>query len=196
VSVATARQEDALIELMHLGSARGASMLARLVGDVGVLVDVPRVMVGNRWQLSWLLGGRDVSVLAATFRIEGELPGELWWLLPEDDARRLGQRLTLRPGVNGPLGAEASAALVEASNIVASAALSAIGTMVSAPLMPSTPEVRTTTLGRLAGPLDATLLETVVSANFLSTSGSPFKGWLVVLWPEASREAALRRLGV
>ena len=83
----TARQEDALREVANMGSAKAASMLARLVGDVGVLVDVPVVLSANRYQLGWLLGGRDVKVHAATFGIEGELPGQLWWVLKDDDAR-------------------------------------------------------------------------------------------------------------
>jgi hypothetical protein len=54
---------------VHLGSAQAASMLARLVGDVGVLVDVPAGHRGdNRQQLGWLLGGRDLRVMAATFQ--------------------------------------------------------------------------------------------------------------------------------
>lgn len=59
------RQEDALRELANLGSAKAASMLARLVGDVGVLVDVPTVLSVTRSQVGWLLGGSDVRVLAA-----------------------------------------------------------------------------------------------------------------------------------
>ena len=114
------RQEDALRELANLGSAKAASMLARLVGDVGVLVDVPSVLSVTRSQVGWLLGGSDVRVLAATFGIEGELSGQLWWVLREGDARRLGQRLLARPGVSGPLSSSsANAALAEAANIAA-----------------------------------------------------------------------------
>ena len=75
----TERQEDALREFANMGSAKAASMLARLVGDVGVLVDVPVVLAANRFQLGWLLGGRDVKIQAATGGIEGEFKdGEFW----------------------------------------------------------------------------------------------------------------------
>ena len=56
-----------------------------------------------RQQLGWLLGGRDVQVLAASFALEGDVPGTLWWVLPMESAERLGQRLLRRPGVTGPL---------------------------------------------------------------------------------------------
>jgi chemotaxis protein CheY-P-specific phosphatase CheC len=117
-SLLSERQEDALREVANMGSAGAASMLARLVGDVGVLVDVPVVLSANRYQLGWLLGGKDVKIQSATFGIEGELRGELWWVLREQDAQRLGQRLLARPGVSGPLSSSAAAALSEAANIV------------------------------------------------------------------------------
>lgn len=192
----TARQEDALREVAHLGSAQAASMLARLVGDVGVLVDVPQVLAANKWQLGWLLGGRDVKVLAATFAIEGDIAGQLWWVLKADNAERLGLRLLQRPGLKGPLPGAAGAALAEAANIVASSCLSAIGTMVHAAMLPSTPELLEVPVAALVGePVDAPF-KTVLAASFVSTNAPSFAGWLLVLLDEARRDALLQRLGL
>lgn len=196
MTVPTARQEDALKELAHLGSARAASMLARLVGDVGVLVDVPQVMNANRWQLGWLLGGRDVPVFAAAFAIEGDLRGRLWWVLTQGDAKRLGARLTRRPGVTGLLAGDISAALKEAANIVASACLTAIGTMVHASLLPSPPDVQELPVSALVGPPGDGPVLTVLAARFVSTSAPSFGGWLVLLLDDEGCEDVLRRLGV
>lgn len=194
----TSRQEDALREVCHLGSAWAASMLARLVGDVGVLVDVPVVLAANRWQVGWLLGGRDLRVVAATFQVSSDdgLSGELWWVLKADDAERLGRRLLSRPGVTGPLSTSARAAVAEAANIVASACLSSIGTMVHARLLPTTPDVRELTVSTLVGEPDSDALRTVLGASFVSTNAPTFSGWLVLLVDEATREALLRRLGL
>lgn len=189
-----ARQEDALKEVVHLGSAQAASMLARLVGDVGVLVEVPRVVEVTPPQLGWLLGGRDVRVLAATFDLEGELPGTLWWLLPLDSAERLGQRLLRRPGVSGPLSASANAALAEAANIVASACCSSMGAMLNAKMLPSTPQVSETTVeALLAGDGPA---RSAVLAGFVSTNAPTFSGTLVLLMAPEVAEDVLRRLGL
>jgi chemotaxis protein CheC len=196
VKVLTSRQEDALKEVAHLGSAQAASMLARLVGDVGVLVDVPQVLSANRWQLGWLLGGRDVKVLAATFAIEGDITGQLWWVLKVDDAERLGRRLLHRPGVKGLLASAASAALAEAANVVASACLSSIGTMLHATLLPSTPEMVEVPVGALVGEPTDTVFRTVLAAPFVSTNAPRFSGWLVVLLDETRRDALLERLGM
>jgi chemotaxis protein CheY-P-specific phosphatase CheC len=189
----TARQEDALRELAHLGSAQGASMLARLVGDVGVLVDVPIVLRANTWQLAWLLGGRDVHVVAATFGVEGELSGQLWWVLKQEDAQRLGRRLLKRPGLSGPLSANVAAALSEAANIVASAALDAIGGFVKLSVLPSTPSMLDTTVSALVGPPDS-VERTVIAASFVSTEGAAFSGWLVLLLDDESFDTVLKRL--
>jgi chemotaxis protein CheC len=192
----TSRQEDALREVANMGSAKAASMLARLVGDVGVLVDVPVVLSANRYQLGWLLGGRDVKIHVATFGIQGELPGHLWWVLREDDAKRLGQRLLARPGVSGPLSSSSSAALAEAANIVASACVSAMGTLTHANLLPTTPDVRETTVSQLVGPAENAAQQTVLAANFTSTNAPTFGGWLVVMMDEPTTASALVRLGL
>lgn len=191
----TERQEDALRELVNLGGAKAASMLARLVGDVGVLVDVPAVLSVNRAQLGWLLGGRDVKVFAVTFGIEGEVSGQLWWVLREADARRLGQRLLARPGVAGPLSSSSSAALAEAANIVASACVSQLGTMVHATLLPTTPEVREVTVRALVGAAEDEAPVTVLGSGFTSTNAPMFGGWLLVLLDEPMTDEALQRLG-
>lgn len=195
-TVLTERQEDALREFANMGSAKAASMLARLVGDVGVLVDVPVVLAANRFQLGWLLGGRDVKVHASLFGIEGELKGTLWWVLRDGDAHRLGQRLLARPGVTGPLSSSSAAALSEAANIVASACLSAMGTLVHANLLPTTPEVRETTVKALVGDGEGDALQTVLAASFTSTNAPTFSGLLVVTLDGATTAQALERLGV
>jgi chemotaxis protein CheC len=192
----TARQEDALREVAHLGSAQAATMLARLVGGVGVLVDVPVVLEANRWQLGWLLGGRDVRVVAATFGIEGDLSGQVWWVLKSEDAERVGRRLLARPSVAGHLSTSARAALAEASNIVVSASLSAVGTMVHANLMPSTPEVHDVTVADLVGPPGEAPFRTVLAASFLATNPPAFAGWLILLFDQDTREEMLRRLAL
>jgi chemotaxis protein CheC len=192
----TSRQSDALREVAHLGSSQAASMLARLVGDVGVLVDVPIVLSANLIQLGWLLGGRDVKTHAATFAIEGDLEGQLWWVLRDDDAKRLGKRLLARPGVSGPLSSSATAALAEAANIVASACLSAVGTLTHTTLRPSTPTVQVSSVGQLTGPLETETEMTVLIANFISTNAPSFGGWLVLMMPELTTTTALARLGL
>lgn len=190
------RQEDALREFANMGVAQAASMLARLVGDVGVLTDVPVVLAANRYQLAWLLGGSDVKVHVAQFTIEGALPGRLWWVLKEFDAQKLGQRLLMRPGVSGPLSASVTGALSEAANIVASACLSSMGTLVHTNLLPSTPLLEQTTVKALVGDATGDEAQTVLASSFTSTNAPTFAGWLVVMFDGPVTADALARLGL
>ncbi len=191
---ATARQTDAMRELAHLGSSQAAAMLAKLVGDVGVLVEVPVIFETRRANLGWLFGGRDVQVVAALFGIEGEVKGHVWWVLRRDHAVRLTQRLARHPGAEST---DLNAALAEAANIVASACVSAVSTMLHAHLLPSTPEVHETTVGTLAASPVADDVEfTVFAASFLSTNAPTFGGWLVLMFDEKNRSEMVQRLGV
>lgn len=192
----TWRQEDALREVAHLGHSHGATMLARLVGDVGVLVDTPRLLRGYRWQLGWILGGRESQAVAATFGVQGNLSGELWWVLEASHAQRLGRRLLSRPGLFGPLSANTGAALAEASNIVASATLDAIGGFAKLKLVPTTPSLLETTVGALVGPEGGGALLTMLASPFTSTDARSFEGWSILFLDDAERESLLRRLGV
>ena len=91
----TARQVDALREVVHQCAARAATTLAKLVGEGGVLVDVPVLVQAAGDQLAVLLGGVDRPVLAARFGIDGPVAGTLWWVLAADDAKRLGSPFAL-----------------------------------------------------------------------------------------------------
>lgn len=192
----TARQEDAVREATHLGAAQAATMLAKLLGEGAVWVDVPQVVRASRSHLVSLLGGRETRVVAVRFGVEGPLPGELWWVLPKDDAKRLGQRLVTRPSFNG-LTFNLGQAVREAANIVASACLSSVGTLVHAPLLPSPPEV-------IDGPTEAVVAQapplagqvTFASSHFLSGTGPFFRGVLVWAMNDAVRDDLLRRLAV
>ncbi|MCA3014994.1 MAG: chemotaxis protein CheC, partial [Myxococcaceae bacterium] len=140
--VPRSRQVDALRETVHLGSARAAAALARLLSDAPVLIEVPRVVATGPPGLGWLLGGRDARVVAATFDVGGDVSAELWWVLPAEAARRLGQRLLQRTSGCGVVAASEGAALAEAANIVASSCCSAMGTMLGARMVPSTPRLQ------------------------------------------------------
>src|SRR5688572_16354227 len=100
-------------------------MLARLVGGVGVMLDVPRVLPGGAVSMTTLLGGEGTQVVGVKLAIQGGLRGQLWWVLPREDAARLGGRLLRRPALHGKLSDDEHSALAEAANVVASACLDA-----------------------------------------------------------------------
>ncbi|MBL9037794.1 MAG: hypothetical protein JNG84_04690 [Archangium sp.] len=191
----TAWQLDALREVAHLASAQAASLVAKLVGDAGVWVDTPETTETKEPELAWLVGGRDVPVVATSFALEGDVSGHLWWVLRRDDAMRLGQRLLLRGTVSGPMGGQWTTACAEAANLVASACASAIGTMVRAKVLPSTPEMHHSHAGGLHTHDGSGAATTVISARFLASNAPFFSGWLVLFFDDATRLDLQRRLG-
>jgi chemotaxis protein CheC len=190
----TPRQVDALKEVVHLGAAQAASMLARLVADAGVWVDVPMVVEVAATHLPTLLGGVGLKVGGAHFAIDGLPGGSVWWLLPALDAQRLGDRLLKRITFAGTYAEGLLAALREAANIVASASLSAIGTLVHAPLLPTTPAMVQGPVERLVE-AEGGAEQTVVVSRFFGANGPMFEGALAVVLNAEARNQVLTRLG-
>lgn len=192
-----ALEQDALREVANIGAGHAASMLARLVGGVGVMVDVPRVVVGGAVALKTLLGGEGTKVVAVQLVIQGGLRGRLWWVLPQEDALRLGGRLLRRPAASGFLSSDEHSALAEAANVVASACLSAIGDLSRVPLLPSTPQLFEGDLAALplshdvSGPPPL-----VLESRFMSTDSPFFGGQLLLEFDGVSLAVLMEKLGL
>ena len=192
----TALEQDALREVANIGAGHAASMLARLVGGVGVMLDVPRVMPGGSMSLTTLLGGEGTEVVAVKLGIQGGLRGMMWWVLPRADAMRLGARLLRRPAAHGHLSSDDHAALAEAANVVASACLSAIGDMSRVPLLPSTPELLEGDVSTLMGNEESGAQSLVLESRFHSTDAPTFGGQLVLTFDGVSLAVLMEKLGL
>jgi chemotaxis protein CheC len=192
----TASQQDALAEVANIGSGHAASMLARLISGLGVMVDVPRVSLVDSAQLVSLLGGKGTQVLAAEFSIDGGLPGRLFWVLPREDARRLAGRLLRRPTATGELNVDEAAALTEAANIVASACLTVVGGLLRLKLLPSPPDLAEGEIGTLLGSGKSSFDAVVLEARFASTDSPGFVGQLMMVFGADGMRTLLTQLGV
>jgi chemotaxis protein CheC len=192
-------QRDALREVANIGGGHAASALARLLGDKPVQLSVPRVeavdVSDGAAAIPALLGGPTGRVLAARLGVEGELRGTLLMLLPASDGEALG-RLLMGPR---PASAEDTrSALFETANILASACLSAIGSLTGWRLLPSVPHLTEGPAGELvsdtvAGMEGASARVVVLETRFSTPQVSG--QLLLLLEPRASREL-LQRLGV
>jgi chemotaxis protein CheC len=196
----TELQLDALREVANVGCAHAASALSQLVGGRKVQIDVPRVMVTPINEMAGLVGGADARVVAAQLGMEGELKGHLLLVLPEKDAFEL-VGLLLNERGHAPLSEIQLSALGEAANIVASACLSAIGTLANLRLLPSIPTLNHDTVGQVlddASELSDTGsgLVVLLEARFFTATQPLVGGELWVLPDEASLQKLLQRLGV
>lgn len=177
----TIKQQDALREVANIGGGHAASMLARLVGGLGVMTEVPRVSHVDVGQLALLMGGAGMRAVTIGFTFEGALCGHLWWVLPAEDARRLGGRLLARPTANGRLSTEERGALAEAANIVASSCCTAIGQLLRGRVVPSTPHLQEGDVGLMLGGYPASAASLVLDAHFHSNDAPTFGGQLLLM---------------
>ncbi len=190
-------QLDALREVANIGCGHAVSALARLVGGRTVHLSVPRVMLASAAEVAELLGGSETRVVAAKLGMQGQLRGVLLLVLPETDSRSLEALLLRREDAPAE---ERESALSETANIVASACLSAIGTLTGWRLLPSVPVL----VRGAAGPvLSGVVAEAegdnsvVVLETRFSSVGSPaVAGQMLLVLERESSKALLARLGV
>ena len=132
------RQEvDALQELASVGCGQAISALGRLVGR-RIDMDVPEAWFGaSAGAIAQFLGSMGQELVAVGVRLEGALTGNLLLALPEADAEKLAVVLGFPAG--GRWEGMAESALMESGNIVGSAFVSAVGTMVGETLLLSVP---------------------------------------------------------
>jgi chemotaxis protein CheC len=132
------RQEvDALQELASVGCGQAISALGKLAGR-RFDMDVPEAWFGaSAGAIANFLGSMGQELVAVGVRLEGALTGHLLLALPEPDAEKLAVVLGFPAG--GHWEGMAESALMESGNIVGSAFVSAVGTLVGEKLLLSVP---------------------------------------------------------
>lgn len=142
------RELDALQELATIGCGQAITALGKLTRQ-RIEMDVPEAWVGaEAGAIAAFLGGLGQDLVAVGVRLEGALTGDLLLALPERDAEGLAALLGFPPAPAPATSAEveevqwggmAESALMESGNIVGSAFVSAVGTLVGEKLLLSVP---------------------------------------------------------
>jgi chemotaxis protein CheC len=197
----TPLQLDALREIANVGCGHAASALSKLVGGRKVEIAVPHAGLAQVAELPRMLGGEGLPVVAAGFDIVGQLTGHLLVVLPQDDAQALTGHM-LRQQQQGPLEGDHRDAFSEVGNILASACLSAIGSLSGFKLLPSVPNLKQDLAGRVVAEealqrkIGLNDVVVVLEARFATVASPPFSGQLLVLPDPASLRLLLQKLGV
>jgi chemotaxis protein CheC len=133
----TRQEVDALQELASVGCGQAISALGKLSGR-RIDMDVPEAWFGaSGGAIANFLGSMGQDLVAVGVRLEGALTGHLLLALPESDAEKLAAMLGFP--ADGKWEGMAESALMESGNIVGSAFVSAVGTMVGQKLLLSIP---------------------------------------------------------
>jgi chemotaxis protein CheC len=171
---------DALTEIAHIGMGHAATALSQLMNK-GVEIQVPRLQMLEASGVAELLDSQQVELLH--LQILGNVRGTLLILLPEQNARLMLELLLGEvSGADLPLSELEVSTLMEVGNILASACLNALGTMLRMTLLPSVPALASGVAGellaRLARPSEegeaAVMIDTVFSVAESVCGGSIF----------------------
>jgi chemotaxis protein CheC len=185
------REVDALQELASIGCGQAISALGKLAGR-RFEMDVPEAWIGAEpGAIASFLGGLGQDLVAVGVKLEGALAGDLLLALPEPDAENLAAMLGFPP--TGAWGGMAESALMESGNIVGSAFVSAVGTLVGEKLLLSVPTFARgsgrSCVERLVAHAGSVALATRFSA-WAEDTGAALEG-LILVMPEPDRIAKL-----
>lgn len=132
---------DILKEVGNIGAGHAATALSKLLNKT-IDMRVPAVRVVSFNQITELVGGSDNVVAAIFLRIEGDAPGNMFFLLPVNEASNLIQYLTGDQTFdlhNPPYPDLGLSALQEVGNILAGSYLSAFSDFTTLTLQLSVP---------------------------------------------------------
>lgn len=132
---------DVLKEVGNIGAGNAATALSRLL-DKPVDMAVPKVSLLPFEQIADRVGGSEQIVLAVFLRVEGEAPGNMFFIIEEASAKRiLRQLLSIKEQEQEGYSEMELSALCEIGNILAGSYLSSLADFTQLPMSPSVPAI-------------------------------------------------------
>jgi chemotaxis protein CheC len=129
---------DILMETSNIGMGHAATALSQMIGHP-VKLRVPHVTITKISQVPEYLGGAEKMMVGITLQVLGDARGSILLLFPQESAHRLLCNLIGDQGKVLIMNEVTISALKEVGNILASAYLSALGSMLHKTLIPSVP---------------------------------------------------------
>lgn len=195
-------QIDALQEISNIGMGHAATALSQLL-DEPLLIRVPEVRVTEVAKVPAFLGGAEKIVAGVTLQVLGDARGTILLIFPEESAIQLVKRLLGAEQQDVVFDEVSASTLKEVGNILASAYLNALGSLLHLTLIPSVPMLAHDMAGAVA---DCVLIELakkgdlalMMEADFLDRSGVPsvLGGHFFLLPDPESLSIVLDALGV
>ncbi|RXZ77280.1 chemotaxis protein CheC [Paenibacillaceae bacterium] len=134
---------DVLKEVGNIGTGNAATALSRLIGKP-VDMAVPKVSLLSFEDIAERVGGSEQVVTAVFLRVEGEAPGNLFFILsPESAEKLLRHVLSIEPNEqsDGPFTEMERSALNEIGNILAGSYLSSLADFTKLSMAPTVPSI-------------------------------------------------------
>ncbi|MGM8364115.1 chemotaxis protein CheC [Virgibacillus sp. W0181] len=135
-------QKDLLREIGNIGAGNAATSMSKLVNKK-INMQVPSVKIVTFDDMMELIGGPEEVIVAILFRIMGDMPGTVYFLLTIEEAENLVDELTFNSDFpivdNGELNEFAVSALQEVGNILTGSYLTALADFTKVNMHPSVP---------------------------------------------------------
>lgn len=135
-----ALQRDALREVANIGAGHAATALSQLTGS-RIMISVPEIRVLERSEVSGVIAEEAEPITLVSLHMLGDLTGETLLAFGSGADRALAALLLRRPAspVEEPMTPLEVSAIQEVGNILASAYLNALATLMGLMLLPSVP---------------------------------------------------------
>ncbi len=150
-------QLDALREMSNIGMGHAATALSQMLGET-LLIRVPRVTITDVAKVPEMLGGAEQLVAGVVLQVLGDARGLVMMVFPEQSALELLSRVVSRTPSQRVLDEVEESTLKEIGNILASAYLSALGSLLNKTLIPSVPQFAYDMAGAV---VDAVLIDLI-----------------------------------
>ncbi|SFI52838.1 chemotaxis protein CheC [Paenibacillus sp. UNC496MF] len=131
---------DVLKEVGNIGAGNAATALSRLL-DKPVDMKVPTVSLLPFEQIADKVGGFEQVVIAVFLRVEGDAPGNMFFLIDEESAKKLLRNLLAMDVQDEGYSEMEFSALSEIGNILAGSYLSSLADFTRLYLSPTVPAI-------------------------------------------------------
>jgi chemotaxis protein CheC len=133
-------QLDLLREIGNIGAGNAATALSNLVNKT-IDMRVPNVKVLSFDEITEFIGGAEEVVVSVFLRIEGDIPGNMFFFLGQAEAKRLVESMMGKSEVSadGFFSEMELSAIQEVGNILSGSYLSALADFTKLNLQPSVP---------------------------------------------------------
>lgn len=201
----TTFQLDVMKEIGNIGSGNAATALSKMLNKK-IGMHVPSVRVVDFEEMMNLVGGPEEIITAVFLRIEGEVPGQMFFILSPEEAESFVKQLTGIDDfsvIDHPDNPMALSALQEIGNILAGSYLSALSDFIGGSLLPSIPLLTIDMAGAILaeGLLEisqvsdhAMVIDTLIDDH--EDEGDPIKGHFFLLPDPDAFDHLFDKLGV
>jgi len=190
---------DVLREIGNIGSGNAASALAKMI-QKRIDMDVPHVRILSFQEAAEALGGEEIVVAGIYFQLEGDLQGNIMFLMDISSSKILTSMLMGREDEDGELDEMDRSALQEIGNILSGSYVSSLSALTGLDLKISVPSLCIDMAGAIlsvpAIQFSQTFDKILLIETTLTEGNNLVKGNFFLIPDSGSFEKLLSSLGV